>query len=70
MGYFIKKCVICIEFSQNDINSLKKKKKISFHSKEMAKKGRKFKYECHRLFVFGGRLDNTITLACIYSQYQ
>lgn len=37
MGYFIKKCVICIAFSQNDINSLKKKK-ISFHSKEMKKK--------------------------------
>lgn len=36
MGYFIKKCVICIAFSQNDINSLKKKK-ISFHSKEMEK---------------------------------
>lgn len=39
MGYFIKKCVICIAFSQNDINSLKKKKKkISFHSKEMEKR--------------------------------
>ncbi len=44
MGYFIKKCVICIALSQNDINSLKeKKKKISFHSLERnGKKGKKF----------------------------
>lgn len=74
MGYFIKKCVICIAFSENDINSLKKqkKKKISFLERN-GKKGKKYSNMnaiLWTIFVFAGRLDNAITLACIYSQYK